>query len=256
MSSSTFRWESRSTPSPESVARSAGRARSLTKPASNSGARHSRVKSGREASSRPDADPPAQGRVDLLAVERVGLGRERRGVAVDAARVVVERLVEREHRRRAQVGGELPLELDGLLVHGVQVLLGHGAPAGVEIAAAGRVGLVHEPRAHLAVGHVLAVERDGERGLGVGDVLAQVLHAVSDVGLGGEPAELDRSALVGQRLSLLERAQVGVALVHLGDLVRPLVPGAVGVVLLERLCGHLLEALAVLRDGDRHGPRL
>src|SRR6185312_14451535 len=49
-----------------------------------------------------------------------------------------------------------------------------------------------------------------------------------------------------------ERGQVGVALVHGGDLERRLAAGRVQVVLLHHLGRHLLEAGAIGVDGDRH----
>jgi hypothetical protein len=113
---------------------------------------------------------------------------------VQAARVVPEALVELERRAGAEVADEHAHARVGPLVERVHVLRGDGAAGVVKPAAAVAVGLVQEPRRHLAVWHLVPVDRHDQRRLGVRDLLAHVFRAVAEVRLAGEAVQLGGGA--------------------------------------------------------------
>jgi hypothetical protein len=224
-----------SIPSPSSVARSAGRARSSL-----------------------DGEPEAVAKLplQLVQVERLGGLEERVGGRAQPDGIEAEPLVELEDGVGPQFGGQLPLSHGKGLEQRVQLRLGGLAAAAVELGAALAVGLVEEPRLHLAVGDVAAVEGHRQRRLAVGDVVGERGGAVADVGLGGEALELNGGGHLGQLDCALERGQVPVALVDPGHLQGRLAAGVVLVVLGERLGRHLLELVPVGLEVDCHAPTL
>ena len=243
-------------PSPVSVSRSAGSARSAREAGVELGRAHQARQVGRPRVAERHAQPAAQLAVELVRIQRLRVRQERLGARGQPGRIEPEPFVQRQHRGCAQLGRQHPFPLRELGQHRVQVALGHLAAAPVQLSPAGCVGLVQEQRPHLPVGHLPSVERHRQAGFEVRRPVGQLLGAVTDVGLGREPLQLGGGVDRGQLQRALQRGEVGVVVVHPGHLHGRLEPGAVLVVLGQRLGRHVLEVVTVGDEVDGHARTL
>ena len=242
-------------PSPDSVSRSAGSALAREAGVELGCAQQAR-QVGRAGLAQRHVQPVVQLAVELVAVQRLRVRQERLGARRQPGRVEPEPFVQRQHRGRPQFGRQHPFPLRELGQHGVQLALGHLAAAAVQLSPASRVGLVQEQGAHLPVGHLPSVERHRQGGFEVRRTVGQLLGAVTDVGLGSEPLQLGGGADAGQLQRALQRGEVGVVVVHPRHVHGRLEPGAVLVVLGQRLGHHVLEVVTVGDEVDGHARTL
>ena len=208
---------------PASVRRSDGRRASALKCGSKPSARQRYGRSANWSSRERDAEALAHQAVHDALVQALGVGEEAlelraQVVVVEAADRAVQLLVVRVAQLERQVVTAPPLRVE----QRVEVLGGGGQARLLDARAARPVRLVALRHARLAQPDGLAVHGDGGLGLGVGDLVAEVLGLLAHEAVDGEGEQVGEAQLLvvdGRGVELLEpvdglaREQLGIAVV-------------------------------------------
>ena len=170
---------------------------------------------------------------------RLRVGEDGAALVGEIVELEAEAAVELDGVGRAEVLDRLERDGHPLAVHGVQVLLGELVPRLLERPPLVAVGLVRHRRAQHAEADGVAVHGRLELRLERGDLLGMLLREVPEVlGTAEVPQLADRAIAVrrrAERVRILERRQLGIAVVDVRDLERVLVPGVVHVPLVHQL---------------------
>ena len=203
-----------------------------------------------------DAEALSQQRLDRLLEQALRVGEDGAALVGQLVELEAEAAVQLDGVGRAEILHRLQRDCRRLAVDRVHVLLGQLVPRLLERSPLVAVGLVRHRRTQHAEADLLAVHVRLDRRLERGDLLRVLLREVGEVFGAAEVPELadgsitvDRSA---QRSRVLQRRQLGIAVVDLRDVERVLVTRVVHVPLVHQLRE---EAVGLLADGRELGAR-
>ena len=193
----------------------------------------------RSASSSEMPEALAQQRLDRLLEQALRVGEDGAALVGEVVELEAEAAVELDGVGRTEILDRLERDCHPVAVDGVHVLLGQLVPRLLERAPLVAVGLVRHRRAQHAEADGVAVHGRLELRLERGDLLGVLLREVREVLGAAEVPELAHARIAvdggAERVRILERRQLGIAVVDPRDLERVLVPGVVHVPLVEQL---------------------